>query len=116
MDNEKNNNDSPVQQITDEVNTTTENLKEHAEHICGQVKHAVCEVCGKTANAATETYEHAKSYTNDNPGKAVFIALGIGVGLGLLLGAKSHHSRLRSGRYAQPVIGALSDIALEFFR
>ncbi len=116
MDYEKNDDEAPVQQITDEVNSAAENLKEHAEHICGQVKHAVCEVCGKTADAATETYQHAKSYTNNNPGKAVLIALGIGVGLGLLLGAKSHHHRTRSSRYAQPVIGAISDIALEFFR
>ncbi len=104
------------QQTSDETCCTDGKLKEHAEHICGQVKHAVCEVCGKTAHAAGETIDHAKSYTKNNPGKSVLIALGVGVGIGLLLGAKSQHRHLRSGRYAQPVVSALSDIALEFFR
>jgi hypothetical protein len=53
--------------------------------------------------------------SDENPSKTILIALGIGVGIGLLLGASSSH-RSRSGRIAQPVIHALSDIAHEFFR
>ncbi len=104
--------DESTQQAAGE---TAENLKEHAEHVCGQVKDAVCDVCGKTAHVASETINHAKSFTTHNPGKSVLIALGAGVVIGMLLGARSHHRHSR-GRFAQPVVGALSDIALEFFR
>jgi len=75
--------------------------------------HAVSGAYDKTAHAVSETYDHAKSYSNENPGKSILIALGIGVGLGILLGANSHRSR--SGRFAEPVVNALSDIALAFF-
>jgi hypothetical protein len=61
-----------------------------------------------------ETYDKAKNYSHDNPGKTILIALGIGVGIGLLLGGSTH--RTRTGRLAQPVVHALSDIALAFFR
>ena len=68
----------------------------------------------KTSEKVSETYEKAKSYSGDNPGKTILIALGIGVGLGLLLGASTRRSH--DGRFARPVVNALSDIALEFFR
>jgi ElaB/YqjD/DUF883 family membrane-anchored ribosome-binding protein len=79
-----------------------------------QVEKTVTDVYDKTAQAVSETYEKARSYSNENPGKTILVALGIGVGLGFLLGASSHRSR--TGRFAQPVVNALSDIALEFFR
>lgn len=81
---------------------------ENAEQVLG-------EAYDKTTEKVSETYDKAKSYSNDNPGKTIFIALGIGVGLGLLLGARSHH-RSRTSRIAEPVINALSDVALAFFR
>jgi hypothetical protein len=65
-------------------------------------------------NRVSETYEQAKLYGRENPDKAILIALGIGVGLGFLLGASSRRSR--TGRFARPVVNALSDIALEFLR
>jgi hypothetical protein len=37
------------------------------------------------------------------------------VGLGYLLGASSRRSGA-TGRFARPVVNALSDVALEFFR
>lgn len=80
---------------------------EHAEQ-------AVSDAYDKTSKKVSETYDKAKNYSHDNPGKTILIALGIGVGLGLLLGAntrRSHNSRL-----ARPVVNALSDIALEFWR
>jgi hypothetical protein len=73
----------------------------------------VTDVYDKTARAVSDTYEQAKSYSSENPGKTILIALGIGVGLGFLLGASSRHSR--TGRFAKPVVNALSDIALELF-
>jgi ElaB/YqjD/DUF883 family membrane-anchored ribosome-binding protein len=80
---------------------------EHAEK-------AVSEVYDKAAQAVVETYEHGKSYSRKNPEKALFIAFGLGVGIGFLFGAGSRHAP--AGRFARPVVKALSDIALQFFR
>ena len=74
----------------------------------------VSDAYDKTSEKVSETYEKAKSYSSDNPGKTILIALGIGLGLGLLLGASTRRSH--NGRFARPVVNALSDIALEFFR
>ena len=73
------------------------------------------EAYDKTAQKVSETYEKAKHYSHENPGKTIFIALGIGFGLGLLLGAGSHH-RSRTSRIAEPVVNALSDVAMAFLR
>jgi ElaB/YqjD/DUF883 family membrane-anchored ribosome-binding protein len=80
---------------------------EHAEK-------AVMDVYDKAAQAVAGTYEHGKSYSRKNPDKALLIALGLGVGIGLLFGAGSRHAR--AGRFARPVVKALSDSALQFFR
>jgi ElaB protein len=53
------------------------------------------------------------TYGRENPGKITLIAFGAGLGLGLLLASSR---RSRSTRYAEPVVNALSDIALEYFR
>ncbi len=80
---------------------------EHAEK-------AVSDAYDKTAQVVSETYEQAKNYSSKNPGKAMFITLGIGVGVGFLVGA--NYRRSVTDRFAQPVVNALSDIALAFFR
>ena len=92
-----------------------ETIIERGAEVYGQAEQAVSHVYDKTAQAVSETYDQAKSYSSENPGKTILIALGIGVGLGFLLGASSRRSG-RGGRFAQPVVNALSDIALEFFR
>ena len=68
----------------------------------------------KAARVVGETYGQVKIYSRRNPGKTILIALGVGVGLGILLGSNSRHSR--TGRFARPVVNALSEIALEIFR
>ena len=78
-----------------------------------QAEQVVSDVYDKTTQKVSETYEKAKSYSNENQGKTILIALGIGVGLGLLLGAGTRRS---SSRFVQPVVHALSDIASEIFR
>ncbi len=95
--------------------TTAENIKERVGEAYEQAEQAVDDAYDKTSRKVSETYEKAKSYSNENPGKSIFIALGIGVGLGLLLGASSQH-RSRTNRIAEPVVNALSDVALAFFR
>jgi ElaB/YqjD/DUF883 family membrane-anchored ribosome-binding protein len=91
-----------------------QSILEHGAEAYGKAEQSVGDVYDKTAKAVGETYERAKSYNRKNPGKTILIALGIGVGLGLLFGASSRHSR--TGRFARPVVNALSEIALEFLR
>ena len=117
MDVENNKYKTPKQQMVGEPGSESaaaQSVLERGAEVHGQAEPAVSDVCDKTAQAVSETYEQAKSYSSKNPGKTIFIALGIGVGLGFLLGASSRRSR--SGRFATPVVNALSDIALEFFR
>jgi ElaB/YqjD/DUF883 family membrane-anchored ribosome-binding protein len=89
-------------------------ILERGAEVYGQAEKAVGDVIEKTAQAVGETYEQARIYSRKNPDKAILIALGVGVGLGFLFGASSRHSR--TGRIARPVVNALSDIALQFFR
>ncbi|MBF0496789.1 MAG: hypothetical protein HQK58_09495 [Deltaproteobacteria bacterium] len=105
------------QQIVEEADSASaaaQNILERGAEVYGQAEQAVSDAYDKTAQTVSETYAQAKSYVNENQGKTILIALGIGVGLGFILGASSHRSR--GGRFAQPVVNALSDIALEFFR
>jgi ElaB/YqjD/DUF883 family membrane-anchored ribosome-binding protein len=109
--------ETPTKQMAEDQGSsgdTAQNILERGAEAFVQAEQAVSHAYDKTTQAVSETYEKAKTYTNENPGKTIFIALGIGVGLGFLLGASSRRSR--AGRYAQPVVNALSDIALEFFR
>jgi ElaB/YqjD/DUF883 family membrane-anchored ribosome-binding protein len=116
MDVEHNKHETPEQQMVGEpgsASAAAQSILEHGAEVYGQAEQAVSDGYDKTAQAVSETYEQAKSYGTKNPGKTILIALGIGVGLGFLLGASSRRSR--TGRFAQPVVNALSDIALEFF-
>jgi len=117
MESENKNTKGQTQQVEEEsgsASATAHNILERGAEAYGQAEQAVSDVYDKTTQKVNETYEKAKSYSNENPGKTILIALGIGVGLGLLLGASS--GRSRTGRIAQPVIHALSDIAAELFR
>lgn len=114
---EKNKQETSKQQMVgepDSASAAAQSILERGAEVYGQAEQAVSDVYDKTAQTVSETYDQAKSYSSENPGKSVLIALGIGVGLGFLLGASSRRSRSR--RFAQPVVNALSDIALEFFR
>jgi ElaB/YqjD/DUF883 family membrane-anchored ribosome-binding protein len=117
MEDEKNKYETPEQQGVGEpgsAGATAQSTLERGAKAYGQAKEAVSDGYDKTAQGVSETYEQARSYGSANPGKTILIALGIGVGLGFLLGASS--GRSRSGRFAKPVVNALSDIALEVFR
>jgi ElaB/YqjD/DUF883 family membrane-anchored ribosome-binding protein len=117
MEEEKNQYQTPKQPMAGEpgsAGAAAQGILERGTEVYGQAEQAVSEAYDKTAQVVSETYEQAKSYSTENPGKTILIALGIGVGLGFLLGASSRRSR--TGRLAQPVVNALSDIALEIFR
>jgi ElaB/YqjD/DUF883 family membrane-anchored ribosome-binding protein len=108
----------PKQQTAEEHgsgNDGGQSSLEHGAEVGEQAHETVSELYDKTAQVVSQTYEKAKSFGSKNPGKAMLLALGIGVGLGFLLGASSRRSGI-SGRFARPVVNALSDVALEFFR
>jgi len=119
MDTEKNKYDTPSQKMAGEPGracAAAQKVLDRGAEVYGQAEKAVSDVYEKTAEAASKTYEQARSYSSENPGKTILIALGIGVGLGFLLGLGASSRPTRSGRYAGPVVNALSEIALEFFR
>jgi ElaB/YqjD/DUF883 family membrane-anchored ribosome-binding protein len=92
----------------------TKSTLEHGAEAFGHAEQTVRDAYGKTSEKVGETYDKAKDYSRDNPGKTLLITLGIGIGIGLLLGGSTH--RTRAGRLAQPVVHALSDIAMAYFR
>ena len=118
MENEINKYETFKQQteaVSGSVTATAQNILDQGAEAYGKAEQAVGEAYDKTTQKVKETYQKAKSYRDENPGKTVLIALGIGLGIGLLLSASSSH-RSRTGRIAQPVINALSEIAHEFIR
>ena len=56
------------------------------------------------------------TYGRENPGKLTLIAFGAGIGIGLLLAGSLGGGRSRTNRIAEPIVGALSQVAMEFFR
>ena len=68
----------------------------------------------KTADAMGDTVDKVMTYGRRNPGKLTLIAFGAGLGVGVLIAASSPRSR--TSRIVEPVVGALSEIALELFR
>lgn len=116
MNMENNNYVAPEQKSAKEFGSDSsagQTMMERGTEAYGQAEQAVNAAYDKTSEKVSETYEKAKTYSSDNPGKTILIALGIGVGLGLLLGASTHRS---NRRFARPVVHALSDMASEFFR
>ena len=116
MDTDKSKHKTPKQQTAGKpgsASATDHNILEQGAEAYGQAEQAVSDAYDKTTQKVSETYEQAKSYSHENPGKTILIALGIGVGVGLLLGASTRRSR--TSRIAQPLVNALSDIALELF-
>jgi len=117
MNPENNKHQTPEHQMAGETGSagaTAQSIPDRGAEVYEEAEQAVSDVYEKTAQTVSETYEQAKNYCSENPGKTILITLGIGVGLGILLGAGSR--RPRSGRFVQPVVNALSDIALSLFR
>jgi len=79
-----------------------------------QVRNAISHAYERTNEILSNTYDQALMYARENPGKTTLIALGIGVGLGILLASGGRRSRIR--RYGEPIVNALSNVALEIVR
>jgi ABC-type nitrate/sulfonate/bicarbonate transport system permease component len=90
-------------------------VKERAGEVVDQASKTVNQAYEQASQVVGETYDQAITYSRSNPGTAILIAFGAGVGIGLLVAA-GMPARSRMNRIAEPVVGALSQIALEFIR
>ena len=81
-----------------------------------QTAKAVSEAYDKTSEVVANTYEQTMTYGKENPGKLTMIAFGAGIGIGVLLASGLGGGRRRNARIAEPIVTALSQLALEFFR
>jgi ElaB/YqjD/DUF883 family membrane-anchored ribosome-binding protein len=91
MDYETNKYESQAATDFGNVTATAEDILDKGTEACGKAGQAVGEAYEKTTRMVKETYEKAKSYSTENPGKTILVALGIGVGIGLLLRANCSH-------------------------
>lgn len=80
-----------------------------------QTVKAVGEAYDKTSEVLTNTYDQTMTYGRDNPGKLTLIAFGAGIGIGVLL-ASGLGGRRSNARYTEPIVNALSQVALAFFK
>lgn len=97
-----------AREIASDVNAGVQNAYD-------QTVKAVSEAYDKTSEALGNTYDQTMTYGRENPGKLTLIAFGAGIGIGLLL-ASGMGGRNRNSRFVEPVVTALSQVALEFFR
>jgi len=81
-----------------------------------QTVKAVSDAYDKTSEVISNTYDQTMTYGRENPGKLTLIAFGAGIGIGILLASGVGGGRSRNGRFAEPIVTALSQVALEFFR
>ena len=70
----------------------------------------------KTSEVLGNTYDQTMTYGKENPGKLTLIAFGAGIGIGVLLASGLGGGRSRNTRFAEPIVTALSQVALELFR
>jgi ElaB/YqjD/DUF883 family membrane-anchored ribosome-binding protein len=105
----------PSGQSNTQAASATQRARETAQTAYDQTKQVVNEAYDKTSEVLSTTYDQAMTYGRDNPGKLTLIAFGAGIGIGLLL-AGSLGGRSRTNRIAEPIVGALSQVAMEFFR
>jgi len=112
MDAENTNPDPNRQTAAGPDTTHPEGLLNRGSEVYGETKQAVSLAGDRTAKTLSDGYKLAMSYGREHPGKMTMIALGAGFGIGMLLAGR----RNRMSRYAEPVINALSYIALEFVR
>jgi ElaB/YqjD/DUF883 family membrane-anchored ribosome-binding protein len=93
---------------------SAQDILNHGSRVFDETKRAATRAYDRSAKKIGETYDHALAYGRHHPGKTAIIAFGIGVGVGVfLLGA---NRRSRVSRYGEPLVNALSDLAIEFIR
>ena len=90
-------------------------IKDKAGEVMDQTRQAVSNAYDKTTETLSNTYDQAVTYGRENPGTFALIAFGAGIGIGVLI-ASGLGGRSRMSRIAEPIVGALSQVAIEFLR
>lgn len=103
---------SATQRAREGVQTAYEETK----HVVGEAKQVVNDAYGKTTEVLNNTYDQAMVYGRENPGKLSLIAFGAGIGFGVLLASGFSGGRSRSSRIGEPIVAALSQVAMAFLR
>jgi ElaB/YqjD/DUF883 family membrane-anchored ribosome-binding protein len=96
--------------------TAAQRASEGVKSAYEDTRQAVNDAYQKTSETLNNTYDQAISYGKDNPGKLTLIAFGAGIGIGVLLASNVGRGRSRSSRVAEPIVNALSQVAMEFLR
>lgn len=96
--------------------TAAQRAREGVQSAYEDTKQVVTDAYGKTTEALSNTYDQAMSYGKENPGKLTLIAFGAGIGIGLLLASGLSGGRSRTSRIGEPIVAALSQVAMEFLR
>jgi hypothetical protein len=89
---------------------------EEGKQVVDEAKQLVNDAYGKTTEALTNTYDQVMVYGKENPGKLTLMAFGAGIGVGVLLASGLASGRSRSSRIGEPIVSALSQVAMEFLR
>jgi len=93
---------------------SAQDILNQGSRVFDETKRAATRAYDRSAKKIGDTYDHALAFGRQNPGKAVIIAFGIGVGVGVFLLGSNRRSRV--SRYGEPIVNALSDLAIEFIR
>lgn len=96
--------------------SATQRAKEGVQTAYEETKQVVNDAYGKTTEVLTNTYDQAMVYGKDNPGKLTLIAFGAGIGFGVLLASGFTGGRSRSSRIGEPIVTALSQVAMAFLK
>lgn len=110
---------TPHTSVGDVANTAAaaaQRAKEGVQSAYEETKQVVNDAYGKTTEVLTNTYDQAMVYGKDNPGKLTLIAFGAGIGIGVLLASGFSGGRSRSSRIGEPLVTALSEVALAFLK
>ena len=81
---------------------------DQAKKSLSQVKDSITNNAGKVGRGVTTLSHNATDYAQQNPGKALAIAIGTGVAIGYLIGATTRRNTFWTGVTAA-VIGAVAD-------
>jgi ElaB/YqjD/DUF883 family membrane-anchored ribosome-binding protein len=99
MDSKSNKDEGRKQETAKEepgsAGAAAQKIIERGAKIYGQVEQSVTGAYDKTTGAVKDTYDRARTYSSENPGKTILISLGAGVGLGLLLGVGARTLRMK---------------------
>jgi ElaB/YqjD/DUF883 family membrane-anchored ribosome-binding protein len=105
-----------IGEVANQAANAAQRAREGVQSAYDETRQVVSDAYGKTTEVLSDTYNQAMVYGKENPGKLTLIAFGAGIGIGILLASGFTGGRSRSSRIGEPIVTALSQVALEFLR